>query len=287
MRNRNYQEDFNQNRSQRRKKTTGVIALGLAGVLVLGSLFAYFSDMLEGTGKVNAGTLDLRPGTALQNAEGVPITGESGYAIMRLKNGSVDVGDTIEEGDLIPYNNHDGTSGEDVLNPGDCLVVVGDVENVGSKSAWLQSAVTLTIRPYTEEIKVGEENARVPQITDVMKFLKFYTEEGGVLVELDDEQIVMDTDLATVAMKKSDMIVNGTVETETEIGVNSTEYKGNMLVIKFLTAAEIEGTSINYAQGHTIDMNATWKAIQYRNNPTPEDQWSQVDEMLTISGLMP
>lgn len=290
MRDRNYQEDFNQNRSQRRKKTTGVIALGLAGVLVLGSLFAFFSDRLENNkGQVTAGTLDLES----------TIGNDSGFAIKVWKDGSGSnptIDNKIQNDELSDYNDISDpkTDLPMVLNPGDKLVIVGGVENRGSKSAWLRSELNLTIKPYDKPIAVGmdelgiETDTHIPEIREVLSYLKFSkVDQEGDLTEYGEINFNVDTTLNTAQLNLiEENIIDGDIEEESPDPekpnlniLGSKQYSSKMLVIEFLSES-IAGTSINYAQGHTIEMDASWKALQYRNNDAPN--WETVKEIVTL-----
>ena len=99
-------------RKDNKKKIIAILfCLPLAAALIVGSLFAFFSDIYTGTQDVAAGTLVL-----------------SGSAIFYI-NGSDQEAD---ENDL------------KCLNPGDTIKAVISVENTGSKSAWLQGVFGLS-----------------------------------------------------------------------------------------------------------------------------------------------
>lgn len=279
MRNRNYQEDFNQNRSQRRKKTTGVIALGLAGVLVLGSLFAYFSDMLTGEGFVQTGTLNIKP-----------ISSDEGYTISvwtdgklgtnpngSPKDGSADKNDKIEENELTEYTYNKENNDGMVLNPGDMIVVTGDVKNDGSKSAWLQSNLELEF--IAKKVSTGMTDPEPADVTELNDAITVYREDAATKVvdlnsgtknQIKDE---IPGSKPILSIVNDGLIINGTVEKETATGaIGETYYTETLLIFG------MDKTAGNRLQGLEINVNHTWKALQYRNNTTEPIDWSVVSE---------
>ena len=220
MRDRNNQEDFNQNRSQRRKKTTGVIALGLAGVLVLGSLFAYFSDRLGGNpANVTTGTLDIQP-----------MTSEEGYGIWIWKDDDGD--EEIQDGELIKYEN-DNIAGGMVLNPGDMIVVKGDVKNKGSKSAWLMSNLNIRFTPADVKINGHDELVNDFELNNAITFYKEDADNSNKVIE-DIDKYISSLEFNAESIN----VINGTIEEETattapdqsEILIGSTEDSGNIIM---------------------------------------------------------
>ena len=94
----------------KRKLSAVLIGLLLAIVILLGSLFTFFSDIVTGTGTFATGTLDLTAGTTA-------------------------------------YTKNDGAAtATDLLNfnPGDVIVINVPITNTGSKSAWLRGDITLS-----------------------------------------------------------------------------------------------------------------------------------------------
>jgi len=119
-------------KKENRKILVGFLFLFTAVCLVGGTLFAYFSDYISGTGTVTAGTLD--------------ITGNYQY-----------------------YVNGSGTAVTSIanFNPGDVVVVKATVTNTGNKSAWVRDIIdfgTLDagIAPY---IKLYEGEKTLAGIT--------------------------------------------------------------------------------------------------------------------------
>ena len=106
-----------EDRRKSRKGWIGLGAIAVAGALVVGLGYAYFSDTIAGEGRATAGTLD--------------ITGE----LTVYQNGVADADGTIEN-----------------FNPGDVLTISGDIANEGNKEAWIRTLVSGTadegIAPY-------------------------------------------------------------------------------------------------------------------------------------------
>ncbi|MDR3263368.1 MAG: M73 family metallopeptidase [Clostridiales bacterium] len=93
-----------------RRYSGGLICLLIAVALTTGTLSAYFSDIVKGSGTATAGSLDLT-------------------------------------GDYLFYINGGGVPIASVgnLNPGDVVVVKATIANVGNKSAWVREVIDLGI----------------------------------------------------------------------------------------------------------------------------------------------
>lgn len=236
-----------------RKKTTGILALLVAAVLLMGSLFAFFSDKLTGAGSVAAGTIELQA-TDENNKEGVKI-----YRWVDDENpGKID--ETADENSELKE-----WSDGDILNPGDKLVLKGAVKNIGSKSAWLQSEVTLDVADGLDQ------------------YFKYYTVDSNNEIPDEGMQVQEDTPIKQVLG-----VLDGSIEDEEYSGANFQNgkasntpndllqaYAGNMLVIEFSTSAN------NSAQGCTVKFDVIWKALQYRNNTVDTNlKWDDVEEVL-------
>lgn len=266
MTNKNYQDDFNQNRSQRRKKTTGVVALGLAGVLVLGSLFAFFSDKLLGSGKAVAGTINLEPLDTL-------VEFEEGYILNLWRDTGDGIIDSFELEPYIQYDQLNAPYGV-VLNPGDKLVITGDVKNTGSKSAWLYSELRLSLLP-ADIVSKNEPVDTYPDFQSMFR-ISSVTPYGAV----EEIQTPLDQPYGKLLG-----VISGTVENSEETPIipgiewlNTTDYMQAMYVIEFLGQ---EAT--NAAQGLTINIDVEWKAIQYRNNNVADESllmWQEVQNQI-------
>lgn len=141
-------ENTNQKRSTKRT-VVGVAVLLLAVAMLFGSLFAYFSDKVEGDVILTAGNLDI---------EGSLGTTKDAYIISRWI-----------ENDWVVF---DGTAESDeIINPGDIFKLEIGVENEGSKSAWVQSNVNVTYGADGQAVEMAEN-------------VKFYSKfEGNTLSE--------------------------------------------------------------------------------------------------------
>lgn len=95
------------------KKKAVIILLGLllAIAILLGSLFAFFSDIASGDEEITAGTLALDGGAKF------------------FINGNTDPATKTEL---------------ENINPGDTIKAVISIENIGSKSAWLKFSLALS-----------------------------------------------------------------------------------------------------------------------------------------------
>jgi len=114
----------NEQREEEKKKKRGLIAaliLVLCAVAIAtGVIFAFFSDVITGGGTATSGTLDIR-GTIGINQSGIS--------------------DPITDGVI---NN---------LNPGDTLTIdLSNIENIGTKSAWIREAVKFTAISSTNNL---------------------------------------------------------------------------------------------------------------------------------------
>ena len=268
MRDRNNQEDFNQNRSQRRKKTTGVIALGLAGVLVLGSLFAYFSDRLKGSeGFAQAGTIDLEPIDKVSETKGYKIMlwtdGVRGKDALGIdKEGVVEKDKKVTDAELTEYTQYAELTGGMVLNPGDKLVVIGDVENEGSKSAWLYAETTLALTP--KEIEIDDILGTLPQPSkeECLALFTYYP--------IVDDEGTLGTGVQAAEFHKQLLgVINGKAENEDQSNaIEDVTIIGKTIFNKYMYVLEFNSDAGNNAQGLEVTINVTWGALQYRNNNT-------------------
>lgn len=111
---------MSRNVKTRNKKTLIAILLLLAAfAIIVGSIFALFSDYVTGSVTGTAGTLDLTKNDTSTNDT-----------------------TTIKVNDVALTS---GTTTIPNLNPGDIIEVSYTVRNVGNKSAWLRDSATLTV----------------------------------------------------------------------------------------------------------------------------------------------
>jgi len=198
---------------KKRKAIAIVLCLILAVTLVIGSLFAYFSDVLTGDQSMEAGTLEL-------------------------------------EGGAVFYINESTTAATDedleCINPGDQIRVEIEVENVGSKSAWLQGSFEMSAEDM-DGAKLGAA---------------FKVFEGAGLL---GDELLSESDAGNIHFEdEGDAIINGTIEKETADGAIGDTETTMIFTIYFLPTAG------NEYQAAKIDIDYAVKALQYRNNPTPD-----------------
>lgn len=138
------------------------------------------------------------------------------------------------------------------INPGDYVTAEITVSNVGSKSAWLLMELTLS----------GSSGADLDTVFDAYEGIGT---GGGMLTG------TVDTNTVTFA-SAGDTIMDGTYETETgSVGTSLTL----IYTIYFDTAAD------NAWQNATIGLGYTIRALQYRNNPTPN--WADAVALATAT----
>ena len=120
-----------QEKEEKRNKKAlfAFIALFASAAIIIGAAFAFFSDIITGSGSVTAGTLDI-----------------SGSFVMKHYNAAgVEVSDTGETNTLIPN-----------LNPGDLVhISAAGVTNVGNKSAHIRGLYTLSGALFTNAAPNG------------------------------------------------------------------------------------------------------------------------------------
>lgn len=210
-------------REEKRKKK-GLVAflfLFASFILVSGSLFAFFSDQLTGTGSATAGTLDI--GGAFKTYY-----------------------DTNSDGTL------DEVASVTNFNPGDMMVIKGEITNFGNKSAWLRTKVDLS----------AIDSAILPYIKVC----------AGELTAADQSTCTALTNGGT----STPIILNGQgtgAETETASGAVG-DYKEDVAVTIYFDAS-----ALNAAQGKTVDVSFDVEAMQYRNNATPT--WTNLETITT------
>jgi len=219
-----FKEEFNmitQNQNtyegkKKRKAIAIVLCLTLALTLVIGSLFAYFSDMIDGTKEMTAGTLT--------------ITGGAEFFINDSTTAASDA-------DL------------ECINPGDEIKVVINVENTGSKSAWLQGSFGMST-----------ELAKADLDKDFSVYVVEEVEDGEDITTLMD----VSGDGHTASFTDGgDKIIDGDTEKETgDNAIGKTTTTMTYLIV-------FKETAGNEYQDATFEITYEVKAIQYRNNPTP------------------
>lgn len=250
-------ESTNVTQKRSRKKTLiGVLALVMAVALLCGSLFAFFSDKLEGSGVVTVGTLDIASTLASGDA----------YVVERLTAVNASASNEDEKTTWEQYND------SDVLNPGDVLRIKIGVQNVGSKSAWLGTNIVFTLA-------AGSYTDTTSSLGDVKTHVNFYSAYTleGTKIKFDE-----DAKLSTDASGENDKILtytdtlailDGAKEDENNHSetITSIDAKTPYEKYIYITLSEDAGNSV---QGATISLNVAVMALQYRNNNTALPTWS-------------
>ena len=223
-------QERKQERKDNNRKKPVLILLGLllAIGIIIGSLFAFFSDVVTGDETFTAGTLALVDDASFfLNGSSTPATAEE------LAN----------------------------LNPGDEVTVEINIENVGTKSAWLQGAITLS---GSDGAGTALTTAQFNSVFDVFEGTDTSEATGTRLVGVDNGSTLVFADAV-------DRVIDGTVETETgdpSIYIEDTETT-YVFTLVFSTSAG------NFWQRASIGIGYEVSALQYRNNPTPD--WSQAE----------
>ncbi|MFV0485286.1 MAG: TasA family protein [Candidatus Saccharimonadales bacterium] len=261
-----------------RKMMIGIIALFAAVALIVVTGFAFFSDIITGSGSATAGTLDIT-GTIEASQNGTALT------------------------------NNTTTN----LNPGDVLTFSGTATNAGSKSAWIRQIVQFTELSSTNNVggvcsdtsytdKTTCETAsetwtagaaiadgnladyiwvctgNVTQAT----LITASTTAGGMATnapatctKVATADVNTDLGLATAFGKTTGFaapadVISGSVETDGN-GTTWTPVVANALTIYFDAAAP------NAAQNGKMSFSVSTQALQYRNNTTlSANAWSTV-----------
>jgi len=210
--------------NSKKKYVVILLCLLLAIGIVIGSLFAFFSDVVTGNQDLTAGTLALVDDASFFiNGSATPATAEQLACI----------------------------------NPGDTVKVEIDIENVGSKSAWLKSALVLSGVN-------GAGGAITPtQLSSVFTVYEGTNTSGTPLTGTNGTNNITFADAGN-------KVIDGTYEKETTpvpgvtlLGRTDTTY---VFTIVFSSAAD------NFWQSASIGIGYEVSALQYRNNPTPN--WS-------------
>ena len=199
-------------KKNRKKVIAILLCLLLAIILVIGAVFAFFSDVFAGSQGATAGTLSL--------------DGSAKFYI----NGSATEATPAELA---------------CINPGDVIKAVISVENTGSKSAWVQGSFSLNS----------------PGLTGTQLGSAFTVYEG---TNTSNPALAMSQGANSVSFTDSGKaILDGTYETESATGAIGGTVTTMVYTIVFDSSAN------NDFQGAAISVGYVVKALQYRNNPTP------------------
>ena len=236
-------------KKSKKKTLAAVLVLLLAVALLVGCLFAFFSDKLEGEGNLEAGTLEI---------ESIIANEPNGFVIERFVSAG-----NWEKCDVSATESAHQT----IINPGDIFRIRVEVKNQGSKSTHLGAAIDLNFKPdgNTDE-----------QTAELKKHTKLYSEfdENTKALTKSVELIAKsegNEDLQTVENGIHMGILDGTKEFEegrAEASAQDT-YKGDILYFT------LDKTTSNVAQKGKIDFDVVIKAVQYRNNTTAPADWTK------------
>ncbi|MCL2869406.1 CalY family protein [Candidatus Saccharibacteria bacterium] len=236
-----------------RKMIFGFVALFAAIAVIVGVGYAYFSDILTGTGQATAGTLDI---------SGTPSIKQNGTAV---------AGGTISN-----------------LNPGDVISVdTGTITNNGSKSAWIRSVLEFTALSSTPNDASGVGAST--KVGDLSQYIWVCTggesqttliaaSTAGTLgagttascTQVTSADVTNSTPFGAKATYTApDDVISGSAEAD---GASTTWTPTAPVVIYFDAAAP------NAAQNGNMAFNILVQALQYKNNTTSptEAQWDTV-----------
>ncbi|MDR3263807.1 MAG: M73 family metallopeptidase [Clostridiales bacterium] len=130
----------NGKKRENKKYVVGLLCLAISFSLIIGTLAAYFSDIIIGKGTATAGTLDL----------------SGSYAL--YVNGDTNAVSSVEN-----------------FNPGDVIVVKATITNAGNKSAWVRDIIDISgsdgdILPFIN-VYIGEKTQAGLEIDDTTDLL--------------------------------------------------------------------------------------------------------------------
>jgi hypothetical protein len=301
------QPDNKKGDNKNRKAILGFAGLFVAIAIIAGGMYAYFSDVITGSGSATAGTLD--------------ITGD--YEFYQYVDTN---GDGVQDaGELTLISTVDGGGNPTVnnLNPGDIIVVQAAVENEGNKSAWLRNVIDFGsidagIAPF---IKVYEGTQTLASISAATGLVEIPT-SGGVSTSApviinggsgtnDETEAQASTPATTITNYTASLVPFLTAAFESQYGTSSTygtlptgQYSGQSTYAAAVAAYIAANTSTalaaiylgsstvnvsytiyfdvaatNDAQGKSLAFSAKTQALQYRNNSTnfpTATQWGTV-----------
>jgi hypothetical protein len=249
-------------KNERRKLAIGLASLVLAVGLIVGVGYAYFSDIINGSGDATAGTLD--------------ITGTVGLEV----NGTAAVS---------PIEN---------LNPGDVITFdMSAIENEGSKSAWIRSVLEFSTLSNTNNPGTpGGPGAQTGNLADWL-----WVCSGGNATKT-DLITSFGTTPRTLGIPDGPTITIGVTGTTCEPAATGTSFGEKVTyttlndVIDGTAEADSTGANgvnwtpagaptiffdqlaPNAAQNGEADFAVKIQALQYRNNTTnpTNTQWNTV-----------
>ncbi|MDR3125761.1 MAG: hypothetical protein LBU20_01670 [Candidatus Nomurabacteria bacterium] len=246
------QQDNHKNR-----KLIAALALIIAAVAITtGVIFAFFSDVITGSGSATSGTLDLR--------------GSFKYQVNGQPSGGTAITTSIAN-----------------LNPGDAVYIYGDITNVGNKSAWLRAAfsgatIDAALKPYiyaysgnvTQASLLAAENAAAAS-----------TAKDTALCAISGYVAGGNGGTGCAAFASTGTTGVGTVQTIQGTGTGA-ETDGTAGPITVGFTLYFAGYAPNAAQGKTLAISARAEGLQYRNNPSvtlTDTRWSTAESTVGIN----
>lgn len=241
----------NANTQNKRKSRLILAALLATIVIITGSIFAFFSDVVNHDTTITAGTLDLVKGTTEIYQNGDDVTTAVGN-----NNGIVEN-----------------------FNPGDVVTFSVPIKNEGSKSAWLRGNLAIT----------GGAVAPIADASDTSTFAdNFIVFSGSVAQSAAAGEVGGDKDLSKISknwtfdttsatfVDSEPGIINGNNKADDFEAESGAAYTAGTDANEGTLTYTIyfKPTAKNKWQGKDISIDFKAQAIQYRNNTTKE--WNDV-----------
>lgn len=203
---------------KKNKKLAALLIAVLALLLFVGIVAAFYSDILTDGGTVNTSTLKI----------------EGEYTV--LLNG--------EETELGAIKN---------LNPGDVIVIKGNITNTGNQSAWLREKISFDAADQS-----------------ILSYIQVYD------MELYQEDFLSEYDYTPFALPLTDgtaagsnKVIDGSGDdAQTESGADF-DYLGAS-VYNFSLTVYFAHAAPNSTQGKSIGITVATQALQFRNNSGAE-----------------
>lgn len=240
--------------TQNKRKSRLILAALLATIAIItGSIFAFFSDVVDHNTTITAGTLDLVRGTTTITQNGDDVT-----TIVGNKNGIVEN-----------------------FNPGDVVTFSVPIKNEGSKSAWLRGNLEIT----------GEAVETIADASDTSTFAdNFIVFSGTVAKNVAAGEVGGAKDLSKQAgwsftagsstsatfVDSEPGIINGNNKADDFEAESGAAYTAGTDANEGTLTYTIyfKPTAKNKWQGKDISIDFKAQAIQYRNNTAKE--WGDV-----------
>lgn len=241
--------------TQNKRKSRLILAALLATIAIItGSIFAFFSDVVDHNTTITAGTLDLVRGTTTITQNGVDVTTAVGNN-----------NDTVEN-----------------FNPGDVVTFSVPIKNEGSKSAWLRGNLEIT----GKAVELGTVDGDTTAFDDTFVVFSGTVDQSAAatavtgandLSQKTGWSFTAGTSTSATFVDPTPGIINGsnkTADFEAESGAAYTDgadaNEGTLTYTIYF-----KPTAKNKWQGKDISIDFKAQAIQYRNNTT-STSWTDV-----------